>query len=141
MKVQVEGPEYSRLPTPTVHPSSGVSVRTVGIARESASVLFDAGGEAELVFGPAPYGSMWLIQSVTVVTDSALVTEARVYVGQRADVNLADATGAGNMAISDRAQPILVPGGSVCRIVWTGGAAGDRATAVIQYATAQIVEG
>lgn len=138
---QIQGPTFDRLPTPTVHPSAGVSLRVVGITRESASAVFDAAGRAELVFGPAPYGSMWLVQAVTVVTNAAAATAARVFVGQEHDVNLVDATSAGNMAISDRAQPIMVPGGQKLLIVWTGGAAGERATAVIQYSTAQIIEG
>lgn len=129
----------TRLPTPTLDTVGETVERVISTQRDRAQVTADAAGEATVEFGPVPNFAFWLIQSITVANDGAAASEARVYVGSAQPSNLVDGTIAGNLDVSDRNQPILVPGGETLRIEWTGATAGSDSTAVIQYQLAQLV--
>lgn len=123
---------FDRPPTP-VRGAPASRPEVLGSQRLSQSALADAAGVAEVVYGPVANRSYWRVQTLTVSTDSFLASVAKVYVGAAVDANLVDGSKSGNLAFSDRAEPIVVPGGQTLRIRWTGMTPGARATGLIQY--------
>jgi len=51
--------------------------------------------------------------------------EARIYVGEPSQLNLADGTRAGELDIADYAQPLYVPRGIPLVVIWTDSAGRD----------------
>jgi hypothetical protein len=128
---------FTGLPTPTN--STALLTREVITrqARDRVRVVADGAGVAEAVFAPADMGTYWLIDRITVSSDSVAASEARVYVGPVLDENLTDFTSNGNLAIADESSPILVPGGDEVRVVWSSATAAAVCVAVLQYRVGQ----
>ncbi len=128
-----QGPVITNLPTFTRNALAPGGPRFEGFRKEAVVTTIDAAGIADAVFGPPPADGYWLVERIVVVTTSAAATEARMYSGDVDDANLEDGTSTGNLDIADETQAIVVPGGTVFRIRWTGGTINARAVGRIQY--------
>lgn len=133
----VNGRRLDGLPTATRESALLTREVITRQARDRVRVTADAAGVAEAVFAPADMGTYWLIDRITVSSNSAAATEARVYVGPVIDENLTDYTANGNLAIADESSPILVPGGDEVRVVWSSATVGAICVAVLQYRVGQ----
>lgn len=81
-----------------------------------------------------PGGSdMWLVDRITVWSNSTAETTASVYVGQVGLAGLRDLTIVGNSDIADENQPIVVPSSQPLIVEWTGVAVGAICHANIAY--------
>jgi hypothetical protein len=115
-------------------------VEIVDYLRDSLNGQESGGtGVIEAKSSEAPIGHFFLIDRVVVRTNSTTPTTAKVYVGQVADNNLVDATGAGDLDIAELVQPYYVPGGQRLTVRWEGVSAGARAIANLQYRLARMV--
>jgi hypothetical protein len=95
------------------------------------TVILDAAGGAEVVFGPVPDGTRWRVTMLGLKADpgsSAGTPGASLYRGSPAAVNLIDFTPKGGDDLADFADFWISPG-DVLTVVWSGGTAGARITA------------
>lgn len=69
----------------------------------------------------APGGQdLWLVDRITVWSNSTAETTASVYVGSVGLAGLRDLTIVGNSDVADENQPIVVPTGQALIVEWTG---------------------
>lgn len=108
-------------------------VRTAELRPETRAAVTAADGTAEVVFGPVPYGEVWLIQRITVQVTNAPGSAASVFVGPPIAANFVDGTIAGDLDVADELQPVVVPGGQILTVQWASAGVGNTATATIQY--------
>lgn len=99
--------------------------------RDALSAVADAAGIATVIF-PASQDFETFIDRISVRTNSALISTARVFVGSVSFSNQQDATTLGNENIADESSGIWVPAGSDLIIQWTGATVGAVCTAAIQ---------
>jgi hypothetical protein len=88
-------------------------------------------------FDPVPAGYLWLVQRITVLTDSTTPTQATVYAGYPSPQNFVDGTERGNLDTADESSPILIDSSVSLAVVWTGASLGSTAHARIQYQLVQ----
>lgn len=110
---------------PTIEPTGGGPLTTSGRA------TFDPAGRAEVVLGPVPPRGVWLISRLTVSATgpSDPMPAAYVYEGDENPANLLDATWTGTQDVSDFGTPHQLDEAEYLTVVWTGGTAGETATA------------
>lgn len=92
----------------------------------------DVSGVASAMFGPVPSDQVYLVERITVASESTDPTSLRVYLGAVDPENIVEATGSGNSDVADEVQPVLVPGGQSLIFQWTGVTAGARSFARLQ---------
>ncbi len=78
-------------------------------------------GVCRIARGPAVPGENWLVQRVTVSTNSSAETTARIYRNFVGSEQFIDGTYSGNQDVSDE-MDILLRTGETLVIEWTGGA-------------------
>lgn len=85
----------------------------------------ESGGEAEAQFR-CPVDEYWLVDRAVVSTSSAGASTLRVFIGgeRPTDVDLIDASTAGNLDVADNASPWRVLPGQVLTFRWSGLTAG-----------------
>ena len=93
---------------------------------EPLSAVVDAAGVGEVLFGPPQPGTFWRVERLSVTSDSALASEARVYLGGAQPPNQVDMTLTGNDDTADNSQPLWVPQGTELRVRWTGATAASN---------------
>lgn len=126
------------LPPAGPAPGAGLSYTAQLVVDRQSIPLASNTGIVQLASNPQP-GTGFLIERISVNSNSATPTTARVYVGSPEPQNEMDLTLAGNEDVADEASPIYVPAGATFTIVWTGGSAGANYTARVQYAVIQFV--
>lgn len=99
-----------------------------------------ASGIVSVEYGDVPRGLIWKIERVTVQTDSAAATTARLYLNSAGTGRmLADGTNSGNLDVGDQFHAITMPAGHKVEIEWTGMSLNAVATAVLQIRVEQLV--
>jgi len=96
-----------------------------GFERLSGSEDIGADGIADVLLGSPPADGWWLLERIVMKSTSVLDTVAVVYVGEVRDEDTQD-IGAGNGAVAEYPRGLIVPGGRVLRVRWTGGTPGAR---------------
>ena len=113
----------------------GTEFRVVDFSELNArSAPADATGRAIALFDPVPSNYWYEIERMVVVTNSAAISAANVYIGDTDNTaNLRDGTASGNKAISDNRSVLRVPPNGVLSVVWTGMDVGAVGRTWIQF--------
>lgn len=101
------------------------------LERTPKRATFDANGRAEIVLEAD--GRQLQVHRIAVRTDSANPTLLQLYVDREDDGGFEDHSPAGNLDVAEFDFPLVVASSSRLILVWTGGAAGDRAYANVTY--------
>lgn len=81
----------------------------------------EAGSGSVTVEYKAPAaGFAYLIDRISVYSNSSTTTACTIYCGNASPENVVDYTPAGNYDIADENSPIYIPAGSKVSVVWTG---------------------
>lgn len=93
-------------------------------------VVLDANGEGTVEVR-VPGGQVWTVQRMTVscTGPTSPMPACYVYDGPPSDAYLLDATWTGTQDVSDFGQPLDLVDGDYLTFHWTGGTAGETATA------------
>lgn len=89
-------------------------------------------GILDAVFDVVETPYYWLVDRITVETNSSLPTALVVYAGDPAQRNVRDSTSSGNADVADESAPIVVPTGQHLHLRWTGASLGAVGTANMQ---------
>jgi hypothetical protein len=122
------GAPWAPADTPRAAELRFVAVELIATAAVSGPA---AGGAMEAAF-QVPNDRVWRIERLAVSTTASQPTAAATYTGAASPENLVDYTPAGNGDIADETNPIVLPGGSVLRVRWTGANDGAVGTVHIQ---------
>lgn len=109
--------------------TEGVSLTTVDYVPIQKQATADATGTATVALDPVEPGYMWLVDALSVRSNSTADTRTLVWAGAR----LMDGSDSGNFDFSDRNSPVLVVSSEVLQIVWTGATPGAVCNADGQY--------
>lgn len=94
------------------------------------TVVFDSSGTARITIGPSVYGETWRVRRMTVTSDSAADSDARVYLNAEIDSRLVAGTWSGNRDFNETDITMQTLDRFIC--VWTGGTPGARASLLLQ---------
>lgn len=129
------------LPQPAAA-AGGAQLQTIDYRR--AALTSPAAGSDGLLTctfdGPEP-ARLWLIERITVTTNSTTATACAVYAGPVADQNLIDSTYLGNGDVADEAAPALVESAQPVTVQWTGASAGSVGVVTLQFLVVERVNG
>jgi hypothetical protein len=121
---------------PPVRAASGVGAGLSVLDYRSESLRTHpaaADGTMTAEFEPVPPGLIWLLERITVFTDSDMPTRAMVYAGTPSPQNFLDGSEGGNLDTADNACPSLIESNTPLTVQWTGATPGSIGTARIQY--------
>jgi hypothetical protein len=124
---------------PIVAPKPGFNFLVVDYLPDLTQVTGPAGasGVLDALFDPVDTPYYWLVDRITLATDSLTATVAVVYVGDAAERNVRDATSSGNADVADESAPIVVPTGGQLRVRWIGASVGAVGTVNVQARVVQ----
>jgi hypothetical protein len=94
------------------------------------TVTFDSTGTARIIIGPSVYGETWRVRRMTVTSDSAVESDARVYLNAEIDSRLVAGSWSGNRDFNETDITLQTLDRFIC--VWTRGTTGARASLLIQ---------
>jgi len=94
----------------------------------ATSGIADAAGTCSISLGAVPTGSEWLIERLSVLSNSVLVSVFSLYRDQIVSLTRKTATPAGNDDVEDCSSPIWFPGGVNILAIWTGCTPGAECT-------------
>jgi len=94
------------------------------------TVTFDATGTARVTVGPTVYGESWRVRRMTVTSDSALDSDARVYLNSEIDSRLVAGTWSGNRDFNETDLTLQTLDRLI--VVWVGGTIGAHASFLVQ---------
>jgi hypothetical protein len=109
--------------------TDGTPLTIVDYLPIQAKVTADATGQAVVTLEQVDGGYLWLVDALSVRTNSTLDSRALLWAGPR----LMDGSDSGNFDFSDRNSPILVVSGEALQIVWTGATPGAICNVDGQY--------
>ena len=95
--------------------------------------MFDSTGTARLTIGPTVFGEIWRVRRMTVTSDSALDSDARIYLNAELDSRLVAGTWSGNRDFNETDITMQTLDRFIA--VWVGGTPGARASLLIQGVT------
>jgi hypothetical protein len=94
------------------------------------TVIFDSSGIARVIIGPTVYGETWRVRRMTVSSDSAADSDAKVYLNSEVDSRLVAGSFSGNRDFNETDITMQTLDRFIC--VWSGGTPGARASFLLQ---------
>jgi hypothetical protein len=98
--------------------------------------IFGDDGFARVFIGPRVYGETWRVRRMTVSTDSASDTDARVYLNNEIPSRMVAGSYSGNRDFNE--TDITLQTLDTFIVVWDGGQPGARADFLIQGTTERV---
>jgi len=105
-------------------------VSTVRPLDTNRTVKFDSTGTAKIIIGPTVFGENWRVRRMTVTSDSALDSDARVYLNAEIDSRLVAGTWSGNRDFNETDITLQTLDRFI--VVWVNGTPGANASFLIQ---------
>jgi hypothetical protein len=96
----------------------------------NARAVFDITGTARLRIGPTVFGESWRVRRMTVSTDSAGDTDAKVYLNAELDSRMVAGSYSGNRDFNETDVTLQTLDQLI--VVWLEGSPGANATFVLQ---------
>lgn len=97
------------------------------------TVKFDSTGTARIIIGPTVFGESWRVRRMTVTSDSALDSDARVYLNAEIDSRLVAGTWSGNRDFNETDITLQTLDRFI--VVWVNGTPNANASFLIQGTT------
>lgn len=104
-----------------------VTVRPLDTSR---TAVFNSAGTATVTVGPTVYGESWRIRRMTVISDSADDSDAKVYLNAVLDSRLVAGSWSGNRDFNETDLTLQTLDKLI--VVWDGGTAGAHASFLLQ---------
>jgi hypothetical protein len=105
-------------------------VTTVLPLDTNRTAVFDSTGTARVIIGPDVYGEYWRVRRMTVTSDSASDSDARVYLNAELDSRLVAGSWSGNRDFNETDMTLMTLDRLI--VVWDGGTPGARASFLLQ---------
>lgn len=94
------------------------------------TAVFDSTGRASLTIGPTVFGESWRVRRMTVTSDSASDSDARVYLNAELDSRLVAGSWSGNRDFNETDLTLQTLDRLI--VVWDGGTTGAHASFLLQ---------
>lgn len=92
--------------------------------------VFDANGIARVTVGPTVYGESWRVRRMTVTSDSALDSDAKVYLNSEIDSRMVAGTWSGNRDFNETDLTLQTLDRLI--VVWVNGTPNAHASFLLQ---------